>query len=59
MHIQQSCFPRIVKDTLQPLPQGAFNASTNADDWYPPGEHTQARAHACMHACMEVERWDD
>lgn len=32
----QSCFPRIVKDTLQPLPQGPFSED-NADDWYPPG----------------------
>lgn len=32
----QSCFPRIVKDTLQPLPQGPFNEENEAD-WYPPG----------------------
>ena len=32
----QSCFPRIVKDTLRPLPQGPFSPA-NADEWYPPG----------------------
>ena len=32
----QSCFPRLVKDTLQPLPTGPF-AEENEEDWYPPG----------------------
>ena len=32
----QSCFPRIVKDTLQPLPQGPFS-ETSPSEWYPPG----------------------
>ena len=32
----QSCFPRILKDTLLPLPSGPFTAE-ESNFWYPPG----------------------
>ncbi|CAM9304942.1 unnamed protein product, partial [Hapterophycus canaliculatus] len=32
----QSCHPRIIKDTLQPMPSGPFGESPPSE-WYPPG----------------------
>jgi UTP--glucose-1-phosphate uridylyltransferase len=32
----QSCFPRVIKDTLLPMPAGPFGEGPS-DEWYPPG----------------------
>ena len=45
----QSCFPRIVKDTLRPLPQGPFSPA-NEDEWYPPGKVDGGRKEAARAA---------
>eukprot|EP00611_Tribonema_gayanum_P022569 TRINITY_DN454_c2_g1_i1.p1 TRINITY_DN454_c2_g1~~TRINITY_DN454_c2_g1_i1.p1 ORF type:complete len:522 (+),score=137.97 TRINITY_DN454_c2_g1_i1:214-1779(+) len=32
----QSCYPRVIKDTLQPMPAGSFSQESQ-EEWYPPG----------------------
>lgn len=32
----QSCYPRVIKDTLQPMPSGPYGRSA-PEEWYPPG----------------------